>query len=181
MQDGLRERTYPHSQQLGGHEGRRSWHRRACSRQSVYLLISLAHYLPQADAVSHSLGVPVLRHRSLKPSYKCIRDIQAYFASLTPPVQLDEVAVVGDRVFTDVIMANRMRGRSVSVRTGEEAGSFAVLPLAIHTTGLWKRESRTVRWAENVMVRMVERWAVDEESAKAKRDLAARFTHPSSA
>ena len=72
----------------------------------------------QAEAVGHALGVPVLCHAALKPSYSCIKDIRAYFAGLPKPVRDDELVVVGDRVFTDVVMARRMKG-----------------PLAVWTTG----------------------------------------------
>ena len=150
----------------------------------------------QADAVSHSLGVAVLRHRSLKPSYSCIRDIQAYFASLDPPVHMEELAIVGDRIFTDVILANRMRWRCLrqtrpallqnvenegrvneldSYKAKEPRESGIRLPLAIHTTGLWKKESLMMRWVENGMARMVERWTLTEDRMRAKQEMAAKF------
>lgn len=51
--------------------------------------------------------------------------------------------IVGDRIFTDVVMANRMR----SVH-----GSG---PLAVWTSGVWQRESMLVRWMEKKVVNMV--------------------------
>ncbi|KAH9915908.1 mitochondrial PGP phosphatase-domain-containing protein [Fomitopsis serialis] len=62
----------------------------------------------QAESVSHHLSAPVLRHPSFKPSYSCISSIRAYFASLPRPVRDEELIVVGDRIFTDTVMANRM-------------------------------------------------------------------------
>ncbi|KAJ8453727.1 hypothetical protein ONZ51_g13437 [Trametes cubensis] len=65
----------------------------------------------EAESVSHHLSAPVLRHSALKPSYACINAVRAYFASLPRPVRDDELVVVGDRLFTDVVMANRMARR----------------------------------------------------------------------
>ncbi|TRM69042.1 mitochondrial PGP phosphatase-domain-containing protein [Schizophyllum amplum] len=96
----------------------------------------------QAEAVGHALGVPVLCHTSYKPSYSCIADIRAYFASLPNPVRDDELVVVGDRVFTDVVMARRMKG-----------------PLAVWTTGMWQREALLMRGMEHGLVNVVRRWA----------------------
>ncbi|KIJ15571.1 hypothetical protein PAXINDRAFT_29563, partial [Paxillus involutus ATCC 200175] len=62
----------------------------------------------QAESVSHYLSVPVLRHNSPKPAYSCINAIRAYFSTLRVPIKDEELVVVGDRVFTDVVMANRM-------------------------------------------------------------------------
>ena len=56
--------------------------------------------------------------------------------------------IVGDRIFTDVVMANRMGG-----------------PLAVWTTGVWQRENMMVRWLEKRVVDMVTRWTNDGGSA----------------
>ncbi|KAJ2763519.1 hypothetical protein IWQ56_001931 [Coemansia nantahalensis] len=53
-----------------------------------------------ADAVERALGVPVLRHREKKP--RCGREILARLAAADPA----EIAVVGDRLATDVALAN---------------------------------------------------------------------------
>ena len=63
----------------------------------------------QSESVSHHLQVPVLSHKVFKPSYSCINAIRTYFSSLRRPVFDDELIVVGDRIFTDIVMANRMR------------------------------------------------------------------------
>ncbi|KAF5355060.1 hypothetical protein D9756_005514 [Leucocoprinus leucothites] len=63
----------------------------------------------QSESVSHHLQVPVLNHKTFKPGYPCINSIRAYFSSLRRPILDDELIIVGDRIFTDVVMANRMR------------------------------------------------------------------------
>jgi phosphatidylglycerophosphatase GEP4 len=125
--------------------------------------------------------VPVLRHASLKPSYACIKGIQAYFASLRAPrtfISLassipnsetnknpeetetnertldfrppkdSELIVVGDRIFTDVVLGNRMR-----------PNPSLPGPLAIWTTRVWKKEGTFMRWMEGRLVRAVEAWS----------------------
>ncbi|KAJ8520175.1 hypothetical protein ONZ45_g2969 [Pleurotus djamor] len=108
----------------------------------------------QAESVSHHLGVPVLIHNKFKPSYSCIEQIRGYFSALEKPIQDKELVIVGDRIFTDVIMANRMKRRE---------GDAEVGPLSIWTTGVWKRESMVMRWLEKGLVNAVEsmsrRWA----------------------
>ncbi|KAF9012579.1 mitochondrial PGP phosphatase-domain-containing protein [Cyathus striatus] len=96
----------------------------------------------QSESVSHYLGVPVLFHKSLKPAYSCISNIHTYFSTLPAPVNANELIIVGDRVFTDVIMANRIHG-----------------PLAIWTTGVWQRESMAMRLIESKLVLAVRKWS----------------------
>lgn len=116
----------------------------------------------KAESVSHSLGVPVLRHGTLKPSYRCISSIRSYFSSLPKPVTDDELLVIGDRIFTDVVLANRMQSRSritdqsseKTVGTGRPQG-----PLPILVENLWKRDSTVPRFLEKAALRLVNRWA----------------------
>ena len=63
----------------------------------------------------------------------------------------DELVVVGDRVFTDVVMARRMKG-----------------PLAVWTTGVWQREATVMRLMERVLVDVVRRWTapVDDQATR---------------
>ncbi|PCH35790.1 hypothetical protein WOLCODRAFT_145959 [Wolfiporia cocos MD-104 SS10] len=124
----------------------------------------------QAEAVSHALSVPVLRHASPKPSYACIVSIRAYFASLPAPVRDAELIVVGDRLMTDVVLANRMaRYRSSSTphrnaasepeNEGKENGLAGRTGLlAVWTTSIWKREGLVVRAIEQGILRGVKRW-----------------------
>jgi len=86
---------------------------------------------------------------------------------------------VGDRIFTDVLLANRMRMQLVRKRqplfgsslapTSEKVEKEATVeapkrestagPLAIWTTGVWERESMPMRWMERGLVNTVERWS----------------------
>ena len=76
--------------------------------------------------------------------------------------------IVGDRIFTDIVMANRMRPRPVrgpggtDVEKGSELGRRG--PLAVWTTGVWQRESMMVRWLEKRVVDLVTR-CTDARSA----------------
>ncbi|KAI6119038.1 HAD phosphatase [Pisolithus croceorrhizus] len=115
----------------------------------------------QAESVSHHLSVPVLYHGSPKPAYRCISAIRAYFSSLPNPIQDHELVVVGDRVFTDVVMANRMK-RRVTCATGEPEKTSSIRdrengPLAVWTNGVWQKESMVMRWIERCLVDVVAR------------------------
>ncbi|KIO19526.1 hypothetical protein M407DRAFT_82679 [Tulasnella calospora MUT 4182] len=125
--------------------------------------------LIQAESVSHHLGVPVLAHTTKKPG--CIKPILRYFSErhppppalssppphartsptklsilftrfCSPPQHHPKIIVVGDRLFTDVLMANRI---------GPSA-------LAIWTTGLWVRESMFLRRLEKLFLDSVLRY-----------------------
>lgn len=100
----------------------------------------------QAESVGHYLRVPVLRHDTPKPGYSCIQGVRSYFASLPSPVKDDELVVIGDRIFTDVVMANRMK-----------SGDNGKGPLAIWTSGVWKKEATSMRWIEKKLVDAVTR------------------------
>lgn len=128
--------------------------------------------LIQAESVSHHLGVPVLAHATKKPgcikpilryfserhppppssssspsSSPHARTSPTILSSLLsrfspPPQQHPKILVVGDRLFTDVLMANRI---------GPSA-------LAIWTTGLWVRESMFLRRLEKLFLDSVLRY-----------------------
>ena len=57
----------------------------------------------------------------------------------------DELVVIGDRIFTDVVLANRMK-------SGDNGGRG---PLAIWTSGVWKKEAMGMRWIEKKFVQAV--------------------------
>ena len=130
--------------------------------------------------MSHHLSVPVLQHNSPKPAYSCISSIRAYFSSLRDPVKEDELVVIGDRIFTDIVMANRMRRRAV-FRAEESKEDLASLhervsgPLAIWTNGVWKKEGMVMRYVESRLVDAVCRW-MDSSSQLAEFQKA--FTKP---
>ncbi|PFH52181.1 hypothetical protein AMATHDRAFT_74460 [Amanita thiersii Skay4041] len=135
----------------------------------------------QSESVMHHLRVPVLRHRSFKPAYSCISDIRAYFSSLRFPVRDEELVIVGDRIFTDVVMANRMRqwkskktlvGLAASCayekegaietemeaasETAQESDRIPCGPLSIWTTGVWEREAMLMRLGEKMLVNAIQ-------------------------
>ncbi|KAK4546419.1 hypothetical protein LTR36_002096 [Oleoguttula mirabilis] len=72
----------------------------------------------EADLLEQNTGVKVLRHTTKKPG--CHDEIMDYFraapdANVTSPSQ---VAVVGDRLFTDMLMANMMGSYGVWIKDG---------------------------------------------------------------
>lgn len=71
----------------------------------------------QALKLENDTGVTVLRHPTKKPG--CHEEIMAYFAKqgITKP---SEIAVVGDRLFTDMLMANMMGAWGVWLSEGVE-------------------------------------------------------------
>lgn len=71
-----------------------------------------------AELLERNTGVTVLRHSTKKPG--CHGEIMEYFRS-KPDCQVmkpEQVAIVGDRLFTDMMMANMMGAHSVWVRDG---------------------------------------------------------------
>lgn len=107
----------------------------------------------------------MLRHQTQKPGYSCIQDIRRYFASLKKPIADKELVIIGDRVFTDIVLANRMR----VVRDGtphkaiDETVEIDVAkrdaPLAVLTDKVWKKESMFMRFLEKKMASFMTRWA----------------------
>ena len=84
---------------------------------------------------------------------------------------------MGDRVFTDVVMANRMRGGigfSNMIRTFTDHKTETIGrgtepyqlngPLAIWTTRIWQKEAMGMRWLERKLVEVVKRWTEDAKS-----------------
>lgn len=109
--------------------------------------------------------MPVLRHGSFKPAYSCINSIRNYFSSLEKPISDHELIVVGDRIMTDVVMANRMKRSKGEEGTG---------PLAIWTTGVWQKESMVMRWLERGLVNLVDRMA-QRSNSKPMRSVSSEF------
>ncbi|OSC98780.1 hypothetical protein PYCCODRAFT_1417096 [Trametes coccinea BRFM310] len=146
----------------------------------------------EAESVQHHLSAPVLRHTSLKPSYACIKSIRAYFASLPRPIRDEELVIVGDRLLTDIVMANRMSRRApppiASTAATEKSSSMGVDselarsdrvgPLAIWTEGLWKRENSALRALERGMLKGAERWVLKPQEQAWRESLQHRFVKP---
>ncbi|SCU98408.1 LAFA_0G17700g1_1 [Lachancea sp. 'fantastica'] len=70
----------------------------------------------EAAFLEKSLGVPVLRHAVKKPG--CRDEVLQHFAKHNITDDPREIAVVGDRLFTDIIMSNLMGSHGVWVREG---------------------------------------------------------------
>ncbi|KAB8360811.1 hypothetical protein FH972_024545 [Carpinus fangiana] len=67
-----------------------------------------------ADLLERNTGVKVLRHRVAKPG--CGAEIMAHFGErVSSPSQ---IAIIGDRLFTDVAMANRMGAYAIWIKRG---------------------------------------------------------------
>lgn len=71
----------------------------------------------QAEKLERDTGVTVLRHPTKKPG--CHAEIMAYFAE-QGITRADEIAVVGDRLLTDILMANMMGAWGVWLSEGVE-------------------------------------------------------------
>lgn len=130
----------------------------------------------QAESVSHKLGASVLFHNSLKPGYSCIRDIRAYFSSLPRPVADRELIVVGDRILTDVVLANRMRSPRTADQTADSVSELEAKhhdpkpegPLAIYVDKVWKKDATVLRALERSLLRLTERYSLSEEEKEAR-------------
>ncbi|KAF9047501.1 mitochondrial PGP phosphatase-domain-containing protein [Panaeolus papilionaceus] len=111
----------------------------------------------QSESVSYHLSVPVLQHKAFKPAYSCISAIRKYFTTLPDPIKDNELIIVGDRIFTDVVIANRMRRQNYLSRTHKRHPAG---PLSIWTTGVWKKESMMMRRMERGLVDAVKKWSI---------------------
>lgn len=116
----------------------------------------------------------------MKPAYSCILAIRGYFSSLRFPIRDGELIIVGDRIFTDMVMANRMRRETPGLVTmvftcayedegadGKEMYSAKDNPdgpLAVWTTGVWEKEATVMRWWEKRLVHVVRRWTYGEQN-----------------
>lgn len=78
----------------------------------------------EAALLEANTGVKVLRHSTKKPG--CKEEVMAYFEShpesgVTRP---DQIAIVGDRLSTDIMMANLMGSYGLWVRDGVTGRGF---------------------------------------------------------
>ncbi|KAL2048115.1 hypothetical protein N7G274_000026 [Stereocaulon virgatum] len=72
----------------------------------------------EADLLEQVTGVKVFRHSTKKPG--CAIDVYKHLRSIKPVgvTHAAQVAVVGDRLFTDVMMANMMGAWSIWIKDG---------------------------------------------------------------
>lgn len=75
----------------------------------------------QAQLLEKELGVYVLRHDVKKPG--CGEDVMEHFHKYKIVEHPDEVAIVGDRLFTDIMMANLMGSYGVWITNGVKLSS----------------------------------------------------------
>ncbi|KAA8618581.1 hydrolase of the HAD superfamily [Pyrenophora tritici-repentis] len=78
----------------------------------------------EAAILEANTGIKVLRHSTKKPG--CKEEVMAYFTAhpesgVTKP---EQIAVVGDRLSTDIMMANLMGSYGVWVRDGVQGRGF---------------------------------------------------------
>ncbi|GJE97319.1 HAD phosphatase [Phanerochaete sordida] len=160
----------------------------------------------QAESVTFHLKTPVLRHSVFKPSYSCISSIRKYFSSLPEPIRDDELLVVGDRIFTDIVMANRMARRravpapdtarpsgagKLSEKTHESNATAPTEPpeslrtpsprtgpLSIWTNGVWQREAAAMRFLEKSFMEGVRRYVVADNGVEVKGGDVSKFVRP---
>jgi phosphatidylglycerophosphatase GEP4 len=75
--------------------------------------------------------------------------------------------VVGDRIFTDVVLANRMR-KAQQLSTAADARKHPGV-LAVWTTRVWEKENMLMRWTERKLMEGVQRWkgeGIQDEMAR---------------
>jgi phosphatidylglycerophosphatase GEP4 len=70
----------------------------------------------QATKLEENTGITVLRHPTKKPG--CGNEILQYFDNFN--IKPNEIAVVGDRLFTDMLMANMMGSWGIWLSDGVE-------------------------------------------------------------
>lgn len=81
-----------------------------------------------AALLEKETGIPVLRHSARKPSAECGQQALAHFKERRLDVKPEQVAVVGDRLLTDVVMSKGMGAWSVWIKEGVK-----------RDTGLWTK------------------------------------------
>lgn len=89
--------------------------------QSVFILSNTAgsssdHGYEDAKKLENSTGVPVIRHKQKKPG--CYEEILEHLLAERYVESPKEVAVVGDRLLTDIMMSNMMGAYSIWISHG---------------------------------------------------------------
>ena len=77
-------------------------------------------HLHEADILENVTGIKVFKHSTKKPG--CGADIMNYFRNI-PEIEVskpNQIAVVGDRLLTDIMLANLMGALGVWVKDGVE-------------------------------------------------------------
>lgn len=79
----------------------------------------------EAQLLEKNLGIYVLRHGVKKPG--CGEEVMRHFYENNIVESPDQVAVVGDRLFTDIMMANLMGSYGVWIRDGVKISSNPIV------------------------------------------------------
>ncbi|KAH7102187.1 HAD phosphatase [Auriculariales sp. MPI-PUGE-AT-0066] len=104
----------------------------------------------QAESVSHALGVPVLIHLAKKPGWPCVRDVRREFAKSAEHLADEQkLAVIGDRLLTDVVLAHRLAKNKVSWSLSRATPQTKFKALAIFVEPWHPADARAVRSVEN--------------------------------
>ena len=90
-----------------------------------------AGHLQETLDLEHATGVKVLRHSTKKPG--CSSQILDHFSRVPDarPLKPSEIAVIGDRLLTDVMLANSLGACSFWIRDGVEVQNDPVSALKI--------------------------------------------------
>ena len=72
--------------------------------------------LKEAKLLEKNTGVTVFRHSIKKPG--CHQEIYDYFVENKIVERSDEIAVIGDRLFTDIMMSNLMNSCGIWFKSG---------------------------------------------------------------
>lgn len=91
----------------------------------------------QASMIESKYGINVIRHQRSKPF--CTNEFLAHFSLF----KKDEIILIGDRLFTDILMANKMGIKSVFVHPLTEAGEGKLISF------LRKIEFKILNYAKN--------------------------------
>ncbi|CAG59919.1 uncharacterized protein GVI51_H04213 [Nakaseomyces glabratus] len=91
----------------------------------------------QAKTLEKNTGVPVLRHKLKKPG--CRDEIIEYFKERGLIEKPDEIAVIGDRLFTDILMANMMGSYGVWIEDGVKISNSAFSKLEKNLYTRWTK------------------------------------------
>ena len=119
--------------------------------------------------------------------------MRTYFSTLPEPVRDEELIVVGDRIFTDVVLANRMarvlpahheagsaanekdnRIPAPSIDASTPPNSMSSMskvkmrtgPLSIWTTSVWEKESMLMRALERGFMQGIQKYVVPDNGVR---------------
>lgn len=89
--------------------------------------------------------------------------------------------MVGDRILTDVVLANRMRSSSQKAEQptdriqGETREWRPEGPLGIYVDKVWKKDAVVLRALERGLLRLTERYTIAEEEKEVQRRISKSF------